>query len=82
MVFINIPYLPENNRINKDTVSAELQSLDISDDAKKSAFEAIYNRLPRGVEFEGSDAEKAHLLENLLRRLGISYRQSELSEYN
>jgi len=81
MVFINIPYVPENNRIEKDLVSRELESLDITHDAKWNAFEAIFNRLPRGVEFEGKDAGKAHLLENVLRKLGISFRQSEESEY-
>ena len=74
--------MPENNRIKKEKVSDELRCLDISDDAKKSAFEAIYNRLPRGVEFKGGDVGKAHLLENVLQRLGISYRQSEFSEYD
>ena len=81
MVFINIPYVPENNRIDREIVAEELRSLNISDEAKWSAFEAIYNRLPRGVEFEGKDADKAQQLENVLRRLGISYRQSEVSEY-
>jgi hypothetical protein len=73
--------MPENNRIDKDLTATELQNLDISDDARWNAFEAIYNRLPRGVSFEGKEAGKAQLLETVLRRLGISYRQTESSEY-
>jgi hypothetical protein len=81
MVFINIPYLQENNRIDKSLVEAELQALDISDEAKWTAFEAIYNRLPRGVTFAGDDTKSAAQLEKVLGRLGISYRQSDESEY-
>ncbi|MGC2238463.1 MAG: hypothetical protein WA584_20075 [Pyrinomonadaceae bacterium] len=81
MVYIDIPYVPENNRINKDLAQKELEALDISEDAKYAAFEAIYNRLPRGVSFEGDDLREASLLEKALSRLGIPYRLSEESEY-
>jgi len=73
--------MPENNRIDKDLVAKELQNLDLDNDARFNIFEAIYNRLPHGVAFEGKDTDKAQQLENVLRRLGISYRQSEFSEY-
>jgi hypothetical protein len=81
MIYINIPYVPENNRIDKDLAQKELEALDISEDAKYAAFEAIYNRLPRGVSFEGDDLREASLLEKALSRLGIPYRLSEESEY-
>jgi hypothetical protein len=81
MVYINIPYMPENNRIDKDLVAKELKNLDLDNDARFNIFEAIYNRLPRGIEFAGKDADKAQQLEIVLRRLGISYRESEDSEY-
>jgi hypothetical protein len=81
MVYINIPYIPENNRISKDLTQKELEALDISDDAKTSAFAAIYNRLPRGVPFAEDDLNQANLLERTLIRLGIPVRQSELPEF-
>lgn len=81
MVYINIPYVPENNRISKDLVKKEIKVLGISDEAKQSAFAAIYNLKPRGVEFEGKDSEDAGKLESALRNLGIPFRRSEESEY-
>ena len=81
MVYIDIPYVAENNRINKELAQKELEALDISEDAKYAAFEAIYNRLPRGVSFEGTDLREASLLEKALSRLGIPYRLAEESEY-
>lgn len=81
MVYINIPYVPENNRIDKDLTKKELQCLDISDEAKQSAFAAIYNLNPRGVNFENEDSVEAIMLEGVLQRLGIPYRRSEESEY-
>jgi hypothetical protein len=81
MVYINIPYVPENNRIDKDLIEKELQSLDINEDAKHAAFEAIYNRLPHGVSFDENDLKEAFQLEKVLSRLGIPYRESEESEW-
>jgi hypothetical protein len=81
MVYINIPYVPENDRIKKDFVIREIQSLDISEDAKFVAFEAIYKRKPGGVNFDGTRLKEALLLEKALEKLGIPYRQSEESEY-
>ncbi len=81
MVYINIPYVPENNRIDKDSTKKEIQSLDINDNAKQSAFAAIYNLKPRGVDFESENSKEALMLESVLRRLGIPYRRSEDSEY-
>lgn len=81
MVYINIPYIPENNRIERDFVRKEIDCLSISADAKDSAFAAIYNLRPRGVNFEGQEAAEAGVLAGALSRLGIPYRQSEDSEY-
>lgn len=81
MVYINIPFAVENNRIDKDVAKRELEILDISIDAKFEAFEAIYNRSTRGVNFAKQDIKQAALLENALYRLGVPYKQSEKSEY-
>jgi hypothetical protein len=81
MVYINIPYIPENNKINKDVAKKEIQSLDINNNAKQSAYAAIYNLHPRGVNFERKNAVEAFMLEDVLKRLGVPYRKSEESEY-
>ncbi len=80
MVFINIPYVPENKRVDKDLTQKELELLDISDDKKAEAYDAIYNILPRGVSF-GDNLQGALALENALIKLNIPCRQSEESEY-
>lgn len=80
MVYINIPYVPENKKISRDLVEKELQALEISDDAKWNVFEAIYNLHPRGVSF--ADLKEAFQLEKVLSRLGVPYRQSEESEFS
>ena len=82
MVFINIPFVEENKNIDTDVVKRALDSLDISEDAKYEAFQAIYNRKPRGVPFDDKDLDKALTLENALAKLGIPYRQSEISEFS
>ena len=82
MVFINIPFVDENKIIDTDIVTRALESLDISEDAKYEAFQAIYNRKPRGVRFDDKDLTKAVSLENALAKLGIPYRQSEISEFS
>ena len=79
MVFVNIPYYVENDRIDRAVTQKELQVLDISEDQRYEAFAAIYNKLPRGVEF--SDPKKAMLLEAALSRLGVPFRQTPESEH-
>ncbi len=79
MVFVNIPYCVENDRIDRDVTAKELAVLDIGEDDRYEAFDAIYNKLPRGVSF--SDPKKALLLEKALGRLGVPYRESPESEY-
>ena len=81
MVYINIPYVPENNRIDKIKTKKEIQLLDINDDAKLSAYDAIYNLNPRGVNFESKDMVEAIILQDALRRLGIPFMKSEESKY-
>jgi len=80
MVYINIPYQVENERLDRDTVIKEIQALDINENAKYEAFEAIYNRKPHGVSFDDKGLSEAVQLEDVLRKLGIAYRQSEKSE--
>lgn len=79
MVYINIPYVPENDRIDRSLTAKELKILDIGEEAKYQAFEAIYHKHPRGVNFESM--EKAVLLQGALARLGVPYRQSTESDY-
>ena len=81
MVFINIPFVEENKRIKKDLAKKELDTAQINNEAKLTAFEAIFNRLPRGVEFDNSKLSEAVALQRILERLGVPYRQSESSEY-
>lgn len=81
MVYINIPFVLENKRIDEDLAEKELENANISYKAKMSAFEAIYNKLPRGVEFDSSDLKEAIALEAVLQRLGVPYRQSESPEF-
>lgn len=81
MVYIDIPFVNENKRIDRVLIEKELQSLTISEEAKKDAFDAIYNRLPRGVEFDSAHLSDAVELQNVLRRLGVPYRQIESSEF-
>jgi hypothetical protein len=82
MVYINIPYVRENNRIDKDLVKKEIQLLNISDSAKYNAYAAIYNLHPRGVDFDAKNSIEAMLLEDALRRLGVPCRKTEESEYH
>ena len=81
MVYIDIPYVPENDRINKDLVKKELQMLNISDEAKLKIYNAIYNLKPRGFSF-GDNTKEANTLQSILSRLSIPYRQTEDSEFN
>ncbi len=79
MVFVNIPYCVENDRIDRGVAAKELQVLDIDEGERYEAFAAIYNKRPRGVSF--TDPKKAVLLEKALGRLGVPYRESPESEY-
>lgn len=81
MVFVNIPYLPENDRIGRELTKKELEALDISDNAKENAYAAVYHKRPRGVDFDSKHSVEAIMLEDLLYKLGIPYRRSEESEY-
>ena len=81
MVYINIPYVPENNTIDKDYVKREIQALDISDEAKWETYKAIYYLHPRGVEFADEDLKQALQVEALLSKLGVPYRQTENPEF-
>ncbi len=77
MVYIKIPYVASNDSIDKDTVINAIRALDISEDAKYQAYEAIYNKVPEGVSFADEGMGESYLLERMLRRLGIPHRQSK-----
>jgi hypothetical protein len=79
MVYVNIPYVAENDRVDSSVVGKELSALAINESAKYEAFEAIYHKRPRGVDF--TDAADAAKLENLLYRLGIPFRRTNESDY-
>jgi hypothetical protein len=79
MVYVNIPYCVENDRIDRDITAKELSILDIGEGDMSEAFAAIYNKRPRGVSFK--EPRKALLLEAALGRLGVGYRRSSESEY-
>jgi hypothetical protein len=79
MVYVNIPYVAENDRLDASVVGKELSALAISESAKYQAFEAIYNKRPRGVDF--SDSADARKLENLLYCLGVPFRRTAESDY-
>ncbi len=81
MLFMDIPYVVENNRIDKEKVKRELAMLDIGENTRNEVFAAIYNLKPRGVSFENSDLKRAQMLENALSKLGIPYRLAEVSEF-
>ncbi|MCY7347535.1 MAG: hypothetical protein LH614_15125 [Pyrinomonadaceae bacterium] len=78
MVFINIPYVASNDSIDKETVISAIRALDISEDAKHQAYEAIYNKTPTGVSFADEGMGESYQLERMLRRLGIPHRQSKI----
>ena len=81
MVYISIPYVPENNRINKDLVKKEIDILGIDDEAKQNVYKAIYNLTPRGVDFKGIDMAEVEELQYILQKLGIPYRRLKESDY-
>ena len=79
MVYINIPYVTENDRVEAYVAQRELESLRISESAKHDAFAAIYNKRPRGVEFERPS--EAIQLQSALSRLGVPFRVTSEPEY-
>ena len=79
MVYVNIPYVVENDRLDPEMVGKELEVLSISEGAKHDAFAAIYNKRPRGVKFD--DPSEALQLQKALYRLGVPYRQTPESDY-
>lgn len=79
MVYVNIPYVVENDRIETNRAQIELEALSISESAKHEAFAAIYNKRPRGVNFDNPN--EAALLQKALYRLGVPYRTTMESEY-
>ena len=81
MVYISIPYVPENKRVSKALVKKEIDNLSLDEDEKSNVYEAIYNLKPRGVDFKGTDTEEVSKLESTLRKLGIPYRRLEESDY-
>jgi hypothetical protein len=81
MLFLDIPFVAENKRVNKDNVQKELAALDIDETVRSETLAAIYNLKPRGVLFENNELRKAQMLEKVLSKLGIPYRLAEVSEF-
>lgn len=81
MLFMDIPYVVENKRIDKEKVQKELAALDINETVRTETFAAIYNLKPRGVLFENKDLRQAQMLERVLSKLGVPYRLAEVSEF-
>ena len=79
MVYVNIPYVVENDRLDPVMVGKELEVLSISEGAKYDAFAAIFNKRPRGVNFD--NPSEALQLQKVLYRLGVPYRQTQESDY-
>jgi hypothetical protein len=79
MVYVNIPYVVENDRLSTSAVAKALAELKISEAAKHDAFEAIYHKRPRGVAFD--DPAEAFSLQNALYKLGVPYRATPESDY-
>ena len=79
MVYINIPYVIENDRIDRGRTAKELRLLNIGETVRYETFEAIYNKRPRGVYL--ADKDQALQLQEALSRLGVPYRQSNEPDY-
>ncbi|MEO7539001.1 MAG: hypothetical protein ABIV21_03170 [Pyrinomonadaceae bacterium] len=77
MVYIDIPYAVENQRIEREMMKEEIGRLTISDEAKRTTLAAIYSFKPRGVVFETSEMSQVRLLEEIFIRLGVPFRQME-----
>lgn len=78
---MDIPFVVENNRIDKEKTRRELAALDIKESVKQEAFEAVYNLKKRGISFDEKDVNQAVTLERLFSKLGIPYRLAEVSEF-
>jgi hypothetical protein len=81
MLFMEIPFVVENNRIERETTRRELSMLEIAEGLKDEAFEAVYSLRKRGISFDEKDIKQAIILERLLSKLGIPYRLAEVSEF-
>ncbi len=81
MLYLEIPYVPENNRVNKNTVQTEIQVLNLSEKSKNDVLTAIYHQHPAGVNFEDTELKEVSRLAEILGNLGIPYRQSKKTEY-
>ena len=79
---MDIPFVVENKRIDKEKVQSELALTDISERVRDEAFAAIYNLKPRGILFESVDLRQAQTLEKVLSKLGVPYRLAEVSEFS
>ena len=77
MVYIDIPYAVENQRIDRGVMKEEIARLKISDEAKRITLAAIYSFKPRGVVFDAGEMSQVRLLEDIFIRLGIPFRQME-----
>lgn len=82
MLFMDIPFVVENNRIEKEKVQKELALTDISERVRDEAFAAVYNLKPRGIMFDSIDLRQAQMLEKVFSKLGIPYRLAEVSEFS
>ena len=80
MVYIDIPFVIENNRIDKAYAKKEIEILDISEEKKNAAFEAIYHRNPQGVDFADKDLKQALSLQTVLSKLGAPYRHVDIED--
>jgi hypothetical protein len=78
---MDIPFVVENNRIEKEKVKRELAVLNLNEATRDEAFDAIYNLKPRGINFENKDLWQAQMLAKVLSNLGIPYRLAEISEF-
>jgi hypothetical protein len=77
MVYIDIPYAVENERVQRDAMKEEIGRLMITEEAKRTTLAAIYNFKPRGVEFDVGEMSQVRLLEAIFIRLGIPFRHME-----
>lgn len=79
MITLEIPYVTENNRINKVSLQKEIQNLQVSQEVKADVFDAVYNYFPRQVDFENENLKELVLLEGIFHRLGVPYRRIQNS---